>query len=349
MTDTNTKQQVTETNTRPQAPTPLEQIWQMSFSFTPARVLTTALQLGLFSHLAAGHSTAAGVAAAAGSSERGTRMILDTLTSFGLLTKAGGRYELTPHARQYLVRESADYVGGLAESGALLDSWSHLTECVRTGKPFRRVEERQMAEEFFPMLVRTLHVLHREPARRTAEALGAGSDAKGLRVLDVACGTGVWGIAFAEADPQTRVTAQDFPGVLPTTREYVERHGLSERFDYLAGDLKEVDFGEAQYDVALLGNIVHSEGERSSRELFRKLRRALRAGGRVVVIDMIPNDARTAPPHALAFALNMLLNTEVGDTYTRAEYTEWLNEAGFPRVETADIGSHSPVIIGHAD
>jgi hypothetical protein len=64
---------------------------------------------------------------------------------------------------------------------------------------------------------------------------------------------------------------------------------------------------------------------------------------------MIPNDARTAPPYALTFAINMLVNTEVGDTYTLAEYTAWLNEAGFPRVETADIGSHSPVIIGHAD
>jgi ubiquinone/menaquinone biosynthesis C-methylase UbiE len=349
MTDANTKQQVTETNTRPQAPTPLEQIWQMSFSFTPARVLTTALQLRIFSHLAAGPATAADIAGATESSERGARMILDALTGFGLLTKSDERYELAPHARQYLVRESDDYVGGLMESGAALDAWSHLTDCVRTGKPFRRVETQAMAEEFFPILVRTLHVLNREPARRTAQVLGAGSDAGGLRVLDVACGSGIWGISLAEADPRARVTAQDFPGVLPTTREYVERHGLTERFDYLAGDLKEVDFGEGRYDVALLGNIVHSEGEQSSRELFRKLRRALGVGGRVVVIDMIPNDARTAPPYALTFAINMLVNTEVGDTYTLAEYTAWLNEAGFPRVETADIGSHSPVIIGHAD
>ena len=142
---------------------------------------------------------------------------------------------------------------------------------------------------------------------------------------------------------------QRHSGVLPTTREYVRRHGLEERFDYLAGDLKEVDFGEGQYDVALLGNIVHSEGEDSSRDLFRRLRRALKDGGRVVVIDMLPNDARTGPPYQLIFALNMLVNTERGDTYTLAEYTRWLNDAGFPRVETADIGSHSPAVIGHKD
>jgi ubiquinone/menaquinone biosynthesis C-methylase UbiE len=349
MTETNAKQQATETSTGPQAPTPLEQVWQMSFSFAPARVLTTALQLRVFSHLADGRATVGEVAAGAGASERGTRMLLDALAGLQLLNKREGRYELTPHARQYLVRESEDYVGWILETGALLEAWSHLTDCVRTGEPSRRVETQAEAEAFFPLLVRALHVVNREPARRTAAALGAGSDSAGLSVLDVACGSGVWGISFAEADPRARVTAQDFPGVFETTREYVRRHGLEDRFDYLPGDLKEVDFGEARYDVALLGNIVHSEGERSSRELFRKLRRALRPGGRLVVIDMIPNDARTAPPYALIFALNMLVNTEVGDTYTLAEYREWLNDAGFARVETADIGSHSPAIIAHAD
>ena len=276
-------------------------------------------------------------------------MLLDALAGFGLLTKSGGRYELTPHARQYLVRESEDYAGGLAEMGRMIEAWTHLDECVRTGRPVHRVEAQEQAEEFFPMLVRTLHVVNREPARRTAEALGTGTRSKGLRVLDVAAGSGVWGIAFAEADGEARVTAQDFPGVLPTTREYVRRHGLEERFDFLAGDLKEVDFGEAQYDLALLGNIVHSEGEESSRDLFRRLRRALKDGGRIVIIDMLPDDARTGPPYQLIFALNMLVNTERGDTYTLADYTRWLNDAGFPRVETADIGSHSPAVIGYRD
>jgi ubiquinone/menaquinone biosynthesis C-methylase UbiE len=340
---------MTETNTRTQAPSPLEQLMQINFSFAPARILSTSLQLGLFSHIAARSETAADVARAAGSSVRGTRMLLDALVGFGLLTKAGESYSLTPHARQFLVRESADYVGWLMESGAMLDAWSHLTECVRSGEPLRKVETQSGAEEFFPLLVRTLHVVNREPARRTAEALGVGRESKGLRVLDVACGSGVWGIAVAEADAEARVTAQDFAGVLPTTREYVERHGLAGRFDYLPGDLKEVDFGEARYDLALLGNIVHSEGEQSSRELFRRLNHALKPGGRIVVIDMIPNDARTAPPYPLVFAINMLINTETGDTYTLAEYTRWLNDAGFPRVETADIGSHSPAIIGHKE
>jgi hypothetical protein len=132
---------------------------------------------------------------------------------------------------------------------------------------------------------------------------------------------------------------------LDHTRQYLRKHGILDRCDFLPGDLKQVSFGEARYDLALLGNIVHSEGERSSRDLFRRLHRALKSGGQLAIVDMIPNEERTGPPYPILFALTMLVNTETGGTYTLTEYTAWLTEAGFVRVETADIGSHSPLII----
>jgi ubiquinone/menaquinone biosynthesis C-methylase UbiE len=326
-----------------------ESLLQISFSFAPARVLATGLQLRVFSHIDAGNKGALEIAQAAGASERGMRYLLDALVGFQLLSKAGEGYELTPLSAQYLVRDKPDYIGGVLESERWFEAWTHLTEVVRTGHPPHRIEAQEVAEQFFPLLVRSLHVANREPARRAAQALGAGTSQTGMRVVDVACGSGIWGIAIAETDPQARITAQDFPGMFETTREYLKRHGVEDRFDFLPGDLKQVDFGEDRFDLALLGNIVHSEGERSSRDLFRRLHRALSPGGRIVVIDMIANDERTGPPFPLLFALNMLLNTEEGGTYTLAEYTEWLNEAGFGRVETADIGSHSPLVIGFKD
>lgn len=327
-----------------------EMFLQMSFSHVPARVLAASVRLGLFSHIAGGARTAADVAAAASASARGTRMLLDALVTLGLLMKERDHYALTPPAAQYLVRESPDYVGAVWEGKMFFEPWEHLTEVVRTGRPFRRLETSEAAEQFFPALVRALHVMSVAPARRMAEALGAGAGGdEGLRVLDVACGSAVWSIAVAELDPRARVTAQDFPQLFETTREYLRRHGVEDRYDFLPGNLREVEFGEGLYDLAILGNIVHSEGEASSRDLLRRLRRALRPGGRVAVIDMIPNDERTAPPFPLFFALNMLVNTEEGDTYTLAEYAEWLRDAGFPHVSTADIGSHSPLIVGRRD
>jgi ubiquinone/menaquinone biosynthesis C-methylase UbiE len=323
-----------------------EVIMQMSFSHAPARILSSAVQLGLFSHLAEGKQTAREIASAAGASERGVRMLLDALAGFQLLKKTGERYELTPLSAEYLVRDSPNYLANLMETDHLWEAWGHLTEVVRKGKPLRQLETQGAAEQFFPILVRSLHVANREPARRTAEVLGAGTTHKGMQVIDVACGSGVWGIGIAEADSSARVTAQDFAGMLEETRLYLKRHGVEERFDFLPGDLKETDFGEGLYDLALLGNIVHSEGEASSRDLFRRLFRALKPGGRIVIVDMIPNDERTGPPFPLIFAVNMLLNTEEGGTYTLAEYTAWLSDAGFARVETAEIGSHSPLVIG---
>jgi len=318
---------------------------EMHFSFAPSYILTAAVQLDVFSQIAAGKNTAAEVAQAAGATERGIRMLLDALTSLQLLAKNNGRYELTPLSGEYLVRGRPDYGGSIFESAAVLQAWAQLADVIRKGKPTQGAGKQEAAEEFFPALVRSLHVMHKPQAKRLAEALGAGGAYRGLTVVDVACGSGVWGLAIAEADPQARITAQDYPGMLPITREYAEKQGVAARYHYLPGDLNEVDFGEGKFDLALLGHIVHSEGEQSSRGLFQRLHRALKPGGRIAILDMIPNDERTGPPFPLIFALNMLVQTPEGDTYTLAEYTSWLREAGFGATETADIGSHSPAII----
>jgi ubiquinone/menaquinone biosynthesis C-methylase UbiE len=321
---------------------------EMTFSMAANRVLAAAVQLGVFSYIASGHTTANEIAAAAQASERGTRMLLDALTAFRLLNKKNGQYGLSQVAAKHLVKESPDYMGYSLEKDLHWESWGHLTDAVRTGKPFRAGEARERAEEFFPTLVRTLHITNREPARRLAAALTSAGAAP-VHAIDVACGSGVWGIELALADSRVTVTAQDFPKVLDLTRQYLTTNGVEHRFDFLPGDLKEVDFGEGRFDLMILGNICHSEGALASRSLFLRLHRALRPAGRVAIVDMQPNEDRTGPVYPLVFALNMLVNTEHGGTYTLGEYTSWLHEAGFTRVDTADIGLHSPAIIGYKE
>jgi len=323
-----------------------EQLHQLQFSFVPAYVLTAGVQLGVYSHIAAGKTSVHEIAQAAETSPRGTRMLLDALVACQLLTQQNGLYGLTPLAAKYMVRSSPDYLGFMMEGRTHWEPWMNLVEVIRRGGPAYRVEEQQKAEDFFPLLVRSLHVMNREPAQRAAAVLGVGNPHRAMRVLDIACGSGVWSIAIAESDPQARLTAQDFPGMLSLTREYLQRHQVESQYDFLPGDLKEVDFGRDRYDLALVCNIVHSEGERSARDLFRRLFATLRAGGRIAIADMIPNESRTGPPFPVFFALEMLLHTEEGDTFSLSQYSEWLQQAGFSRVETAEIGSHSPLIIG---
>jgi ubiquinone/menaquinone biosynthesis C-methylase UbiE len=316
---------------------------QMSFSFAPSRILSAAVQLDIFSKISAGAQTASEIAKAADASERGTRMLLDALRGFELLTKHKDAYTVSPMAAKFLVRDSPDYLGAMFENNDHWEAWTKLPEAVKTGKPARAVFDASEAEKFFTVLTRSLHVQNRIPAQRLAKLLGIGTSHTGVQVLDVGCGSGVWSIAIAEADPDAHVTAQDLPKVLDQTRGYLERHGVAKQYDFMSGDLHTLSLPAGKYDVVLLGHIIHSESPTSALELFKTLHPALKPGGRLAIIDMIPNDERSGPPFPLIFALNMLVYTHEGGTYTFGEYKQWLNEAGFSSVEMGDFGDRSGV------
>jgi SAM-dependent methyltransferase len=322
-----------------------ERLQQMHFSFAAERVLAASIQLDVFSHLAAGKKTVEEVASAAAASPRGMRMLLDALVGFDLLTKKDGRYEPSPDAARYLVRESPDYMGAILEDDQLWNAWSHLADAVRTGKPTHSADQQAVGDDFFPVLIRTLHITNREPARRLAAKLVSPDAKRGLRILDIGSGSAVWSIAIAKLDAEARVTAFDSATVLDSTRRFVADDGLTAGFQFVPGDLRVAEFSPAAYDLALLGNIVHGENDVTARDLFARIFRSLAPGGRVAIIDMVPNDDRTGPPFPLLFALNMLVNTDEGATYTLGEYRAWLSAAGFSQVDTIDISSHSPVIV----
>ena len=139
-----------------------------------------------------------------------------------------------------------------------------------------------------------------------------------MRVLDLAAGSGVWGIAIAQGSKEVRVTAVDWPEVIPITRKTVAGFGLADRFSFIAGDLLEADFG-TDHTVATLGHILHSEGMERSRALIAKTFHALAPGGTIAIAEFLVNADRTGPLNALFFAVNMLVNTDSGDTYSFEE------------------------------
>jgi hypothetical protein len=154
----------------------------------------------------------------------------------------------------------------------------------------------------------------------------------------------VWGIALAQTNKQVQVTAVDWPQVIPVTRNTVARFGLSERFSFIEGDLLQAAFGEG-YDVATLGHILHSEGEERSRALLAKTFEAIRPGGTIAIAEFLVNDDRRGPVNALLFAVNMLVNTQQGSTYSFEEIGGWLREAGFVNARTLEAPGPSPLIL----
>lgn len=327
----------------PEVPELPGRIMELSWGFAAGCVLDAAVRLDFFTHIDRGCVTEQEIATAAQASLRGTRALLNALVGLSLLTRQEGMYRLTPLSQTYLVRGKPFYLGKLVEhEHILLNRWANLEEIVKAGGPEGGVNEEEQGIKFFPELVRALFPMSYLRARAVGEALGVGSQRKGLRILDVAAGSAAWSIGIAEQDPEARITALDFAPVLDVAREMAAQHGMASRFDFLAGNMMEVEFGEENYDLIILGNICHAIGASQSQALIARSFRSLAQGGRILIAEFIPDDERTGPLHTLLFGVHMLVLTTEGDVFTFPEYRDWLERAGFRGVELVPlpVGRH---------
>ena len=308
--------------------------------------MTSAIELELFVHLAAGKRTVTELAAACGGSERGVRGLLDALTGLGYLQKSKTQfYRLSPLASTFLVPGKQLYMGGLAPVGKLMAmAWTTLTEAVRKGESVSGGRSPEEATQFFTHLTPAIFALNFVAAQAAAKRLRP-QLRRIKRILDIGAGAAPWSIPFAQAIKGSRVTVIDYPGVIPVTREFASKCGVADRYEYREGDYHEVDFGVGDFDLAILGHIVHSERPANAKELITRIERALRARGRLLIGEFVPNDERSAPATPLLFGLNMLINTAHGDVYTMLEYRAWLREAGFTKVEELAAPAVSPLIV----
>lgn len=323
-----------------------ERIHQFAFGFAPPLLLEAAIHFRVFDHLAESSRTLDEVASATGASHRGMRALLDALVGLEILRRDGEKYALTPESDAFLVSSRPGFQGGMFRhvSEHLLPHWLRLNEAVRTGKPDASVNQQSTGGEFFKQFVEDLFPRGYPAAKRLAEELKIETSGDAPSVLDLAAGSGVWSIAFAERSPQVQVTAVDWPAVIPVTRSVTEKHGVTEQYRFVEGDLLEADFGSG-HRVATLGHILHSEGEARSRRLLAKVFDALAPGGVIAIAEMVPNDQRTGPAHALIFGANMLVHTDEGDVFTFGEMSAWLREAGFTNPRELEAPAPSPLIL----
>lgn len=327
-----------------QQPNPM-QIIDAVFAFGHTQALITATELDLFTHIDEQKCTATALAEVTASDPRAMRILLNALTGLGFLTKNREHYDLTPTARTFLSKRNGLYIGPLVlQAKRMRDNWSALGEVLQSGRPRMQLESTE-GGEFFAEFVSALYAINAAAADEIAQRVLQRSATGGLRVLDVGAGSGVWGLAFLRHDPQARLTVADWPVVIEVTKTFVDRDHAADRVNYLAGDYHETDFGENQFDVAILGHICHSEGERQTKELFARLRRALKPDGQILIAEFLADEARRENAMALLFAVNMLVHTEEGDTFTTSELRQWLEEAGFEGVTAIEAPAPSPLIV----
>jgi precorrin-6B methylase 2 len=327
------------------APVTPERIMQFAWGYVPTLVLEAAIRHRIFDVLDGGSKTISEVQKETGASERGLAAVMNVLVGLNFLAKdKQDFYSLTPESSAFLVSAKPAFQGGLLRhsSEQLIPKWLHLNKIVETGRPQTAVNQEEAGSDFFQRFVNDIFPMSYPAAQTLSRFLHANRAVTG--VLDLAAGSGVWGIAMAQGSEQVRVTAVDWPEVIPTTRKTVARFGLADRFSFVAGDLLQADFGTG-HTVATLGHILHSEGRERSRELLKKTFHALAPGGTIAIAEFLVNADRTGPLNALFFAVNMVVNTDCGDTYSFEEISTWLEDAGFIHPRTLDAPGPSPLIL----
>jgi ubiquinone/menaquinone biosynthesis C-methylase UbiE len=330
----------------PDGPVTPERIFQLAWGFAPTLMIHAAIENRIFDSLDAGPKNIDELAAATSCSKRGLRAVANSFVGFGLILRKGDRYTLAPDAATFLVSTKPAFLGGMIEhlSKQLLDNFRHLPEIIRTGKPASAVNTQNQGAEFFSKFVECLFNLNYAPACALGEELAKHLPTGKINILDIAAGSGVWGIGVAQRFPQSQITAVDWATVLPVTRRVAARHKLADRLKTIEGDIHDVDFGKG-FNVATLGHILHSEGEKRSRHLLKKVYDALVPGGIIAIAEFVPNDDRTGPPYPLLFAVNMLVHTDDGDTYTFKQMTSWLEEIGFRQARQVELPHPSPILV----
>lgn len=307
-----------------------ELILQIMHANWAMQVIRTALELNIFPTLNKHALDANQLAKELNVPSRGLEALLDALVGISCLNKSGSTYEVNELSKLYLVPDSSLFLGKmLAQHDQIEERWKGLTAAVRSGRPVVQVNQDERAKEFFPALAEAIFPLSFGYAQRVAEELRVAELPGNPRVLDVAAGSGVWTIPMALENERLHVDALDFQPILEVTKRTVTRYGIAERYSYIAGNWRDVEWKKAAYDICTLGHILHSEGWELSKQLVQKCFEALKPGGTLVIAEMIPNDQRTAPPPPLLFAVNMFLMTETGCVFSEAELRDLLNTSGF--------------------
>jgi len=344
-------QTASATSAAPAAPLNPGIVFDMVQAHQKTAALKAAIDLDVFRAVGQGPGDVASIARHCSASERGIRILCDFLVVNGVLAKEGGLYKHTPSSAAFLDPASPACMASVAHflsASALMEADVQLAEIVRNGRTYLpgqgSVEPEnplwvEFAEKMAPMM---------GPMAGPLGAIVLEGNSGPMRVLDIAAGHGLFGIEIAKQNPQARVTGLDWAPVLRVALKNAEKAGVQDRYDMLPGSAFDVDF-KGPYDAVLLTNFLHHFNKATCVGLLKKVRGALKASGRAVTLEFVPNPDRVSPPMPAAFAMTMLTTTAEGDAYTFAELSAMYGEAGFKQISQHAIPmSPHTVVMGTA-
>jgi precorrin-6B methylase 2 len=303
---------------------------ELTRAFQPACILVAASELDVFSALYESPAVAPALAARLGADLRATTILADALVSLELLEKRGEAYSVPPAVAALLIQGSpASILPAVRHQGNCLRRWAQLGHVVKTGAPAERTPSIRGQAADCEAFIGAMNNFTEPVAPTVVEQL---QPLRFQRLLDVGGASGTWTIAFLRAVPEATAVLFDLPDVIPLARERLRRAALADRVTLVAGDYN-TDVLPGGADFAWLSAIAHQNAPEENRALYAKIHAALTPGGVLVIRDVVMDADRTAPAGGALFAVNMLVATDGGNSYTLDEFRADLEAAGFTRVE----------------
>ncbi len=307
-----------------------DRILELASGYKASCVLAAAADLQVFDFVADEPVGAEEVADKLGADLRGTTILLDALTAIGMLEKAGGLYVCAAGVARTMTAEGDDRVLAMAQHQAnCLRRWAQIAKVVKTGRPAEREPSVRGEDADKAAFIGAMHDIN----VRVADTVVADVESLAFsHLLDIGGASGTWTIAFLRSHPEARATIFDLPHVIPLAEHRLSEEKLRDRVNLVVGDFY-ADKLPKGADLALVSAIVHQNSREQNRELFRKAYDALDPGGHILIRDILMDESRTSPTSGALFAVNMLVATEGGGTYTFDELSEDLASAGFADAE----------------
>lgn len=330
---------------QPQTPQGPEAITRIFQGIRVAAVLASAIELGVFRAIAEGASTAEAIGQKIGAPTRSTKVVLDCLVVSGLLTHNDGTYANTQVSGTFLVPGKPTYLGDATKVMAnpmMWGAYARLADAVKAGGSVMEMHGETPEHPYWEAFAQGSGAMAGQGGRALAMYMGPwiASRGKNVRVLDVAAGSGLFGLSLAKR-PDVDVTLLDWPNVLAEARTWAKKMAVDEsRVHYLEGNLFELDYG-GPYDVIILSHIYHHFGEEQCQQLTDKVAAALAPGGRAVILDYL-FDEDLKDTTATLFRVNMLLFTHSGTTYREVDYRRWIEASKLKVAEVRPAGGLTP-------